>query len=179
MTGALYNMMRLHEHSDGRLPRRVVELAGGWGLGAYVYTSVMRDVAYAIVDYPEVLAVQHYFLTLSLPGSEVTFALTAGARMKAGAILLAAPSWLKRAPAALASQLLYSSRSAQQLSPSIRAVVRQSGGFGASNTYFAGDWAFEGEELISPPRARRLMIEGYPAVPAAWTRSITRERVAV
>jgi hypothetical protein len=153
MTGALYNMMRLHEHSDGRLPRRVVELAGGWGLGAFVYASVFRDVTYAIVDYPEALAVQHYFLTLSLPGTEVKFAEAPNARPKAGTVLLAPTSWLRRSPAALACQLLYSSKSSDQLFPSIRSVVRHFRGFGASNTCFAGDWAFEGEEMTSPPRA--------------------------
>jgi hypothetical protein len=128
-------------------------LGGGWGLGAYIYASVIRDVAYATVDHPEALAVQHYFLTLSLPGTEVTFAQSPDARLKAGAILLAPASWLRRLSAGLACQLLYSSKSAEELSPSIRAVIRHFRGFGASNTYFAGDWAFEGEAMSRVPRA--------------------------
>lgn len=152
MTGVLYDLMRLHKHTDGRLPRRVVEVSGGWGLAAYVYASVVRDVAFAIVDYPEALAIQHYCLTLSLPATEVIFAQKPEARLKPGTILLVSPVWLRQFPSTLAGDLVYSSKSAGQMYPSLRSALQLLRTLGAANAFIGGDWEFEGEGMLRPQR---------------------------
>ena len=45
LTSVLYDLGRMYEHADGRLPRSVIELGAGYGLGAYGYASASPDVS--------------------------------------------------------------------------------------------------------------------------------------
>lgn len=143
LTSVLHDLLRMHDHADGRLPRRVVELSAGYGLAAYGYASASPEVCYSIVDYPEALAVQHYFLTLSLPHLEVELATHATA--------LPVPGSIRLVPLGLAKvvvpegDLLFCSKPLRRLPPAFLAAVGRSRGFGAHNSYCAGEWTFEAD----------------------------------
>jgi FkbM family methyltransferase len=126
-TGRLLDDLRA---SDGRLPRRVVEIGGGIGASARTYLGAEPNAAYVIVDLPERLAVQHFRLTVTMPHIVVEFAEGPEARPRPGQVLLVTP----RLAQSIASgpELLFSTESAEGLSSTLRRLVTQTDGLGAT-----------------------------------------------
>ena len=72
LLGMLYYLMRVRNTApDHQLPSRTIELGGGYGAFAYAYCRSKPDVSYAIIDLPEMLSIQQYFLTQALPGHQI------------------------------------------------------------------------------------------------------------
>lgn len=87
--GHLYYLVRILEAFPDLAtgPRTVLELGGGYGNFARVYTSLVPDARYVIVDFPEMIAVQNLFLRLNGIDTDVC-ATAAGVRPSEGKISL-------------------------------------------------------------------------------------------
>ena len=70
--GHAWMAVRLHEQFGDAAFDEIVELGGGYGNFARLMLSHQPAASYVIVDFPEVLAVQHLFLTLALPDLSIS-----------------------------------------------------------------------------------------------------------
>lgn len=61
MLGMAYNLVRLFEVQKA-WPNEVVELGGGYGSFSWLFTQFWPVASYAIIDLPEMIALQYYFL---------------------------------------------------------------------------------------------------------------------
>ena len=77
MLGMLYYFLRVKRLYGTRWPHQVIEVGGGYGAFSYVFCLQNPSVAYVIVDLPEMLAFQHYFLSLALPQRKIRLATSA------------------------------------------------------------------------------------------------------
>lgn len=162
MLGMLYYMLRVHEtapvdpalesvanSSAGRsativrkLPERVVEVGGGFGAFAYVYAQCNPDASYAIIDLPEMLALQHYYLTLALPGYRIVCATRPeDVKLAPRQILLLPTSLIE--PAALKADLFFSTFGFSELPRPLQSQIEASDYFGAKQIFLAGQMASE------------------------------------
>ena len=64
--GHLYYAANLLEHSLTK-PEVIVELGGGYGNLARILKSIIQDSTIILIDLPELLALQYYFLKMTLP----------------------------------------------------------------------------------------------------------------
>lgn len=141
MLGMFYYLMRVRKACDDALPRSVIEIGGGYGAFAWAFMKQNPQAAYIIVDLPEMLAIQHYFLTLSLPQSQIIFADTANAQPMPGRVLLLPAARLHES--ALSCDLLFSTFGFSELPREFQARIEATGYFGASRIFLAGQFASE------------------------------------
>ncbi len=141
MLGMFYYLMRVRKACDDALPRSVIEIGGGYGAFAWAFMKQNPQAAYTIVDLPEMLAIQHYFLTLSLPQSQVVFADTADAHPAPGRVLLLPAARLHET--ALSGELLFSTFGFSELPREFQERIEATGYFGASRIFLAGQFASE------------------------------------
>jgi len=141
MLGMLYYLARLHEQCDAALPGRVIEVGGGYGAFASACMRQNPSASYVIVDLPEMLAIQHYFLTLSLPGHRIVFGSSSDARPEPGQVLLVPTSQLSCI--SLSCDLLFSTFGFSELPRALQEQIEKTEYFGASRIFLAGQFAAE------------------------------------
>jgi FkbM family methyltransferase len=94
MLGMAYYLTRVHRLCGGRLPSTVVEVGGGYGALASLYVTQMPRASYVIVDLPEMLALQHYFLSSATPQRRIVFSTSPEPAVEAGTTTLVPASLL-------------------------------------------------------------------------------------
>ncbi len=168
MLGMLYYMLRVYEtvpmdpvledaakSAAGRtgatpvvreLPECVVEVGGGFGAFAYVYSQCHPDASYVIVDLPEMLALQYYYLTLAMPGYRIV-CVTRPEQVKPGPrqILLLPASMVDSAP--LKADLFFSTFGFSELPRTFQSHIEKTGYFGARQIFLAGQMATESPQV--------------------------------
>ncbi len=145
MLGMLYYLQRVHQHCEGSLPERFIEVGGGYGAFAFAWMRQNPSASYVIVDLPEMLAIQHYFLTLALPGHRVVFAADSDARPEPGQILLLPARRLSELP--LSCDLLFSTFGFSELPRELQKQIESTAYFNASRIFLTGQFASEFPEL--------------------------------
>jgi putative sugar O-methyltransferase len=88
MLGMMYYLLRVKRLYENGWPHRVTEVGGGYGAFGYLFCLQNPTVAYAIVDLPEMLAFQHYFLSLALPQRKIQLATSAEINLVEGGTTL-------------------------------------------------------------------------------------------
>ncbi len=169
MLGMLYYMMRVHETapvepefaaSAGQslasraraaqvvreLPNQVVEVGGGFGAFAYVYAQCHPDASYVIVDLPEMLALQHYYLTLAMPGYRIVCATRPEDVKPAPRQILLLPTSLIDSME-LKADLFFSTFGFSELPRGLQNRIEESGYFGARQIFLAGQMATEAPQV--------------------------------
>lgn len=162
MLGMLYYMLRVHETAPidpalesvatpsarrsatvvRDLPERVVEVGGGFGAFAYVYAQCNPDASYVIVDLPEMLALQHYYLTLALPGYRIVCARRPTDVKPAPRQILLLPTSLID-PGTVKADLFFSTFGFSELPRPLQSQIESSDYFGARQIFLAGQMASE------------------------------------
>jgi putative sugar O-methyltransferase len=136
MLGMAYYLTRAHRQCGGTLPASVVEIGGGYGALASLYASQAPQASYVILDLPEMLAIQHYFLSLAMPHRRVTFATTPQASTEPGSITLVPVSLLGEwAPKA---ELLVSTFAFSEMPLALQESVRRRNYFDAERLFLTG-----------------------------------------
>jgi putative sugar O-methyltransferase len=136
MLGMAYYLTRVHRDCGGRLPATVVEIGGGYGALASLYASQVPRGAYVIVDLPEILAIQHYFLSHALPEQRIAFAASPDPVVGAGTITLMPVSLLSEwAPA---GELLVSTFAYSEMPLQLQETIRHRNFFDAKHLFIAG-----------------------------------------
>ncbi len=166
MLGMLYYMLRIHESAPPeaglaedplsrnarvnqivrQLPEQVVEVGGGFGAFAYVYTQCNPDASYVIVDLPEMLALQHYFLTLAMPGYRVVCAMKPEEVKPAPRQILLVPTPLIDS-LTIKADLFFSTFGFSELPRELQSHIEESGYFGARQIFLAGQMDTEAPQL--------------------------------
>jgi FkbM family methyltransferase len=141
MLGMLYYLARVREQCDDALPDRIIEVGGGYGAFACAYMKQHPAASYVIVDLPEMLAIQHYFLTLALPGRRIVFGGGIDARPEPGQVLLVPASRIGQTP--LDCELLFSTFGFSELPRELQKRIEKTEYFGASRIFLAGQFASE------------------------------------
>jgi FkbM family methyltransferase len=145
MLGMLYYLQRVHEQCDATLPQRVIEVGGGYGAFALAYMRQNPTAAYVIIDLPEMLAIQHYFISLAMPERRITFAAGMDAQPEPGQILLLPASRVDQVP--LSCDLLFSTFGFSELPREFQKQIESTGYFDASWIFLAGQFASEFPDL--------------------------------
>lgn len=83
----LYYAAKTLELSNNNLSS-IVEFGGGYGNLARMYKEMLPEVTYFIIDLPELLAIQHFFLQSTLPGVDVQMHAQIPSEFKKGSIHL-------------------------------------------------------------------------------------------
>jgi len=139
MLGMLYYLQRVGQQCDGILPQRVIEIGGGYGAFALAYMRQNPSACYVIVDLPEMLAIQHYFLSLAMPERRILFAAGMDAQPEPGQILLL-PS-RRLGEVSLACDLLFSTFGFSELPREMQKQIESTGYFHASRIFLAGQFS--------------------------------------
>jgi len=126
---------RIHRAAGGRLPDRVLEIGGGYGALARLYVEQAPSTRYVIFDLPEMLALQHYFLSSTLPGVPVRIAAD-GDPMPAPGITLVPIGRL--ADVALEADLLISTFAFSEMPLELQAAFRQRNWLDARQLFLTG-----------------------------------------
>jgi putative sugar O-methyltransferase len=145
MLGMLYYLQRVAEQCEGKLPQRIVEIGGGYGAFALAYMKQNPSASYVVVDLPEMLAIQHYFLTLALPERRVTLAGGPDSQPEPGQILLLPSTRLSEM--SLSCDLLFSTFGFSELPRELQRRIEATGYFNASRIFLAGQFAAEFPDL--------------------------------
>jgi len=88
MLGMLYYLHQLKNMYKGKFPGSVVEFGGGYGAFAWLYMKEKKDAAYAMMDLPELAALQYFYLSRALPETNIRFSLSPGLEMKKSEIAI-------------------------------------------------------------------------------------------
>ena len=137
MLGQAYYMLYLERLLWGLgWPERVVEVGGGYGAFSWLYCQQSRSAAYALVDLPEMLALQHYFLSSALPGREIRLASSADDSPGAGETLLVPTGLALSCP--LRADLFFSTFAFAEMSRREQEAVEELGFWGAGSLLLAG-----------------------------------------
>jgi FkbM family methyltransferase len=145
MLGMLYYLHRVEQQCQGTLPQRVIEVGGGYGAFALAYLRQNPSASYVIVDLPEMLAIQHYFLSLAMPERRITFAAGMDAQPEPGQILLLPARRLGEV--SLSCDLLFSTFGFSELPRELQQQIESTGYFDASRIFLAGQFASEFPDL--------------------------------
>jgi FkbM family methyltransferase len=145
MLGMLYYLHRVEQQCNGKLPQTMIEVGGGYGAFALAFMRQNPSASYVIVDLPEMLAIQHYFLTLTLPGQRVTFAGAGEAQPEPGQILLLPATRLSEV--SISCDMLFSTFGFSELPRELQKRIEATGYFNASRIFLAGQFASEFPEL--------------------------------
>jgi putative sugar O-methyltransferase len=84
MLGMMYYLLRVKKLYENRWPDRVVEVGGGYGAFSYLFCLQKPNAAYAIIDLPEMLALQHYFLSSAFPERTIHLASSSDVMLREG-----------------------------------------------------------------------------------------------
>lgn len=86
--GMAYYLWRLRRWFPDGLPRRVVEVGAGFGALARLYALEAPEASYTILDLPEMLELQHFYLQRTLGPGRVAFADAPPVQARPGVITL-------------------------------------------------------------------------------------------
>jgi putative sugar O-methyltransferase len=84
MLGMMYYLLRLRSMCRNGWPSQIVEVGGGYGAFSYLFCLQNPSAAYAIVDLPEMLSLQSYFLSQALPDRKIQLATSANINLHEG-----------------------------------------------------------------------------------------------
>jgi putative sugar O-methyltransferase len=146
MLGMMYYVERLRRMHPEGLPRRVAEAGGGYGALSFLYAGEEPRAAYAILDLPEMLALQHYFLRLARPERPVR--LVTGPEeepAREGETTLVPASLLGRWP--LRADLFVSTFALSEMPLETQRAFEAADWFGARTALVAGQYAEERPEV--------------------------------
>ena len=142
LLGMIWYLTGVHQQNSGTLPPRVVEVGGGYGALAYAYAKSSPDAEYVIVDLPEMLAIQHYFLTLALPDRPIVFANEPGkVEPKPGEITLVPISRFEESE--LTCEQLISTFAMSEMPRELQRRIERTGYFGARRIFVTGQLSTE------------------------------------
>ena len=160
--GQAYYMLYVEKLLWGRgWPGRVVEVGGGYGAFSRLYCLQSPEAAYAIVDLPEMLALQHYFLTASLPGRAVRLAEAPDDSPAAGETLLVPTGLAPRCP--LGAELFFSTFAFAEMSRGEQEAVEGIGFWGADSLLLAGGESGGPEGVVPQAEATAAIRRQFPA----------------
>ncbi len=149
MLAMAWYLTRIHQQTGG-LPTEVIEIGGGYGALAYAYLRARPQSQYVIVDLPEMLAIQHYFLTLALPNHPVVFATSLETvRPVPGQVTLVPISLAVES--GLACDLLISTFALSEMPRELQRRIEKAAYFSARRVFIAGQLSteFPGMDLVS------------------------------
>jgi putative sugar O-methyltransferase len=164
MLGMAYYLTRVHKHCGGRLPATVVEIGGGYGALASLYATQSPRASYVIVDLPEMLAIQHYFLSHAQPGRRVAFSTSPEPTVEAGTTTLVPVSllgeWSPR------GELLVSTFAYSEMPLSLQETVRRRNFFDASYFFLAGQLSTESPQThwVDHGQVIGPVVQAFPKV---------------
>ena len=136
MLGMAYYLLRMHRLCGGALPGSVVEIGGGYGALAWLFAQHAPRASYVIIDLPEMLALQHYFLSRAMPRRRVNYASSAPVAVEPGSITLVPASMLGGCEPR--ADLLVSTFAYSEMPELLQAEVCGSDFFGARRIFLTG-----------------------------------------
>jgi putative sugar O-methyltransferase len=145
MLGMLYYLLRLRDDFPPSLPSHVMEIGGGYGAFCYLFCRDNPHASYVIVDLPEALALQQYFLSLALPDMSVQLATAGDISPRPGSIILFPSPLMAKAHGGV--DLLFSTFGFSELPRTMQEQIEQKDYFGAHILFLAGQLAGEAPEV--------------------------------
>ena len=176
--GMLYYFTRIAEVGDLNSIRRIVEFGGGYGCLSRVFQELLpAPPTYVIVDLPEMLALQYYFLRASSPSRRVVAHHTAPKSLDPGATHLVPVQHAKSL--AIEPDLFVSTFALSETPQHLQKGLRTNIFFGAKSLYLVGQdtsaemWQHaaldQNQDLRSAASAQfsRVLLEPYHYA-SAW-----------
>jgi putative sugar O-methyltransferase len=145
MLGMMYYLLRLRLMYGHDWPRSVIEVGGGYGAFSYLFCHEGKNTAYGIVDLPEMLALQHYFLSLVLPDRVVRLATAENVRLCEGEIILVPVSLVGKCH--LQADLFFSTFGFSEMPRALQIVFEKQNFFEARTIFVTGQLSDEAPEL--------------------------------
>lgn len=166
--GMAYYLWRLRRWFPDGLPRRVVEMGAGFGALARLYALEAPEASYTILDLPEMLELQHFYLERTLGPGRVAFADAPPVAARPGVVTLVPAPLLREVGAA---DLFLSTFAFSELPREAQRQVDGLDYFGARRIFLAGQLATERPslewvghaEVIGPivQRFQRVAVERF------------------
>jgi len=120
-----------------RWPRSIMEFGGGYGAFSYLLCKQMPNYHYTIIDLPEMLALQFYFLSSSLPGREICPITNQGNLVSENATVLVPLSLVDQMQVST-MDLFFSTFGLSETPDSMQTFILDQKFFGATNVFLAG-----------------------------------------
>jgi putative sugar O-methyltransferase len=135
--GMLYYFTRIAEKTDLKSLRAIVEFGGGYGCLSRVFQELLpSSPTYVIVDLPEMLALQHYFLRASSPERRVVTHFAPPTTLESGATHLVPVQHAQSLP--LAPDLFVSTFALSETPQKLQESIAARRFFGAQSVYLVG-----------------------------------------
>ena len=148
--------------------RSVIEWGGGFGSMARLLTTMNPDLAYAIIDLPEVLALQFVYLTAVVGEGVVVIADPARPQLEPGKIVLISSQDGEEAAERLRADAFVSTFALTESPPAVQIAVAEHHFFGAGRVLISA--AFQENNVLDPyvekEGLRRLPVPAYRALGA-------------
>jgi putative sugar O-methyltransferase len=141
--GQLYYFSKLIEQVDYQSIETIVEVGGGYGCFARIAKTLLPDTTYAIIDLPELLALQYFYLSSTVENQKVVVHYSAPKILVKGAINLI-PVFLVE-DLAIETDVFVSFFALSESALSVQRAVINKSFFGAHVAYLAGQidgWNF-------------------------------------
>ncbi len=145
MLGMMYYLLRLREIYGDTWPRSVIEIGGGYGAFSYLFCLESQNSAYGIVDLPEMLALQHYFLSLALPDRVVRLATPENFHLREGQITLVPVSLVGKCR--LKADLFFSTFAFSEMPRKLQTIFEEQNFFVARTIFLTGQLSEEAPEV--------------------------------
>lgn len=117
-------------------PEIIIELGGGYGNLARIYKSFFSECTYIIIDLPEVLALQYFFLKENFPDQNIVFHTSTPRSYDRNAIHLIAVNFLDEID--ITSDLFVSTFAISEASSEVQKIICDKKFFNASLVYITG-----------------------------------------
>jgi putative sugar O-methyltransferase len=145
MLGMMYYLLRLRGIYGDAWPHSVIEVGGGYGAFSYLFCRESDNSTYGIVDLPEMLALQHYFLSLALPDRVVRLATPENIHLCEGEITLIPVSSVGKCR--LQAELFFSTFAFSEMPRALQIVFEEQNFFEARTIFVTGQLSGEAPEL--------------------------------
>ncbi len=145
MLGMMYYLLRVRAIYGDKWPHNIIEVGGGYGAFSYLFCRESKNFTYGIVDLPEMLALQHYFLSLALPDRMVRLASPDNVRLCEREITLVPVSLVGNCR--LQADLFFSTFAFSEMPRTLQILFKEQNFFEANTIFLTGQLSEEAPEL--------------------------------
>lgn len=134
--GQVFFLAKILERNPISKINTIVELGGGYGSLARVARMVLPDLTYIIIDLPEYLAIQSYYLRSTLPNTKVKMLKGSNDSIEAGAVNLVPVYYIEKFD--ITADIFISTAALSETPAYLQKLIVEKKFFDAFSTYLTG-----------------------------------------
>lgn len=158
----LYYAAKSFEQFNDKNIDTIVEFGGGYGNLARIFKNISPNTTYFIIDLPEVLALQYFFLQSTLPDIDIQMHAQVPNNFKTGGIHLI-PAYIAK-DLSIKTDLFISTFALSEASELAQEVINEKRFFDASVCYLVGQFAGNAHPWVNHSNIHNTIRESYNTV---------------